>query len=334
MCSPRQCSLQLGKRVLRCCHSEDALRQGAVLCVRPADTWWLLRLGHTHIGNFGSEKLRHSGERCAVGSLRRTIQRNCSTFQRIRHGAEARALSKSSGSPMRAAELRRTAARYSFESLGCRIKALCGHKACIRMHWCVRVAARVRLRAPACSHSHTVRHSADTCTHTHATQRTRTQPRTCTRARVRNHAPACMHAHVHTRTHWQKKTCAHTHTHAHACTRMHTRTHTRTHARTQPRTRMHACMHAGVRTHVHTLENKKSHTRDHAHAHAQACTHTHMHAHADTPWRSMARKHMRVASKVCAGVIGSCMMHDICCMVHVSVAGCMVCVACCKVCVA
>ena len=235
---------QLGKRDLRCCHSEDALRQGAVLGVRPADTWWLLRLGHTHIGNFGSEKLRHSGERCAVGSLRRTIQRNCSTFQRIRHGAEARALSKSSGSPMRAAELRRTAARYSFESLGCRIKALCGHKACIRMRWCVRVAAHVRLRAPACSHSHTVRHSADTCTHTHATPRTRTQPRTCTRARVRNHAPACMHAHVHTRTHWQKKTCAHTHTHAHALA------HACTHATTHPHACMHACMQACAHTYT------------------------------------------------------------------------------------
>jgi hypothetical protein len=240
VCSQDSAPLQLGKRVLRCCHSEDALRQGAVLGVRPADTWWLLRLGHTHIGNFGSEKLRHSGERCAVGSLRRTIQRNCSTFQRIRHGAEARALSKSSGSPMRAAELRRTAARYSFESLGCRIKALCGHKACIRMRWCVRVAAHVRLRAPACSHSHTVRHSADTCTHTHATThmhtRTRTQPRT------RMHA--CTRAHENTLAKENVRA------HAHACTRMHTRT--RTHARTQPRTRMHACMHACMQACAHT----------------------------------------------------------------------------------
>ena len=196
---------QLGNRALRCCHSEDALRQGAVLCVRPADTWWLLRLGHTHIGTFGSEMLRHSGERCAVGSLRRTIQRNCSTFQRIRHGAEARALSKSSGSPMRAAELRRTAARYSFESLGCRVKALCGHKACIRMRWCVRVAARVRLRAPACSHSHTVRHSADTCAHARAPKHT--------------HATAHMHMHPH------PCTCTRMHMHMHphpcTCTRMH-----------------------------------------------------------------------------------------------------------------
>ena len=226
---------QLGKRVLRCCHSEDALRQGAVLCVRPADTWWLLRLGHTHIGTFGSEKLRHSGERCAVGSLRRTIQRNCTTFQRVRHGAEARALSKSSGSPMRAAELRRTAARYSFESLGCRVKALCGHKACIRMRWCVRVAARVRLRAPACSHSHTVRHSADTCTHTHATPRTRTQPRTCTRARTHatTHPHACMHAcrRAHPRTHARKQKVAHTR----PCTRARTGMHTYAHARARAR---------------------------------------------------------------------------------------------------
>ena len=250
MCSPIQCSLQLGKRVLRCCLSEDALRQGAVLCVRPADTWWLLRLGHTHIGNFGSEKLRHSGERCAVGSLRRTIQRNCSTFQRIRHGAEARALSKSSGSPMRAAELRRTAARYSFESLGCRIKALCGHKACIRMRWCVRVAARVRLRAPACSHSHTVRHSADTCTHTH----------TQLHAHARNHA----HAHAH----------AYATTHPHACMHTCTREHTGKRKRARTRTRMH--------THAHACTRARTRARMHARNHAPACMHACMQACAHT----------------------------------------------------
>jgi hypothetical protein len=281
VCSPKQ-SLQLGKRVLRCCHSEDALRQGAVLCVRPADTWWLLRLGHTHIGNFGSEKLRHSGERCAVGSLRRTIQRNCSTFQRIRHGAEARALSKSSGSPMRAAELRRTAARYSFESLGCRIKALCGHKACIRKRWCVRVAARVRLRAPACSHSHTVRHSADTCTHTHA--------KLVLHAHARNHAHAHAHAYATTHPHACMQTCTREHTgkrkRARTRTRMHTHAHAHAHAHacTHATTHPHACMHACRRAHTrtHARKQKVAHTRPctrartgmHTYAHARACRHT------------------------------------------------------------
>ena len=107
------------------------------------------------------------------------------------------------------------------------------------------------------------------------------------------------------------------HAHAHALVRL--RGCARAPARSHLLTLSHCAalclhMHAHACNSTHTHATTHMHTHTHVRNHAPACTRLHANAHADAPWRSMARKHMRVVSKVCAGVIGSCIMHDICCI--------------------